>query len=501
MASAAEQLAANMNWNVLSKATELKSRIWFTLFVLVIYRLGTWVPVPGIDSGVLAQVFQQHGSGILGNFDMFSGGALHRMSILALGIMPYISASIIMQLMGVASDTIAQLKKEGEAGRKKMNQYTRYLTVVLAAAQGYGIAVGLENMAAGSGVSPVLEPGLFFRGVTVVTLVGGTMFLMWLGEQITQRGIGNGISILITVGILADLPAAASILYRKFNAPVGAQGGSFGLIEGLLMLVLFFGVIAGIIMITQATRKIPVQHAKRVVGRKVYGGGSSFLPLKLNYAGVMPVIFASAVLLFFQQMFSWIGSYFKLDFLLDVGLAAQRGHVGYYVIFGGLIFMLSYVWVSLMFKPVQIADDLKKHGGYIPGVRPGEPTAKFLDFTMTRLTLVGAIFLLVIAVFPDVLLYQNGIDYRIAQFFGGTGMLIVVGVLLDFLRQVETFLLQRHYDGFTRKGRNRNRAKTRSSMTLDTRGIEKASKLWFWILVMSLSGIVAWGINITVFAK
>jgi len=495
------------------KIPDLRDRILKTLFLLFIARVGANVPLPGLDPQPLQAFFADQAANsdsgnLLGLYNMFTGGALLKGAIFALGIMPYISASIVFQLLTPVVPTLARLQQEGEVGRQKLTQYTRYATVFICVVQAALLILTLENPGRlfqgfdeQSYGSIVLLSNTWFLITSTIFLTAGTLLLMWLGEQITQRGIGNGISILITVGILADLPAAASILYRKFNAPVGAQGGSFGLIEGLLMLVLFFGVIAGIIMITQATRKIPVQHAKRVVGRKVYGGGSSFLPLKLNYAGVMPVIFASAVLLFFQQMFSWIGSYFKLDFLLDVGLAAQRGHVGYYVIFGGLIFMLSYVWVSLMFKPVQIADDLKKHGGYIPGVRPGEPTAKFLDFTMTRLTLVGAIFLLVIAVFPDVLLYQNGIDYRIAQFFGGTGMLIVVGVLLDFLRQVETFLLQRHYDGFTRKGRNRNRAKTRSSMTLDTRGIEKASKLWFWILVMSLSGIVAWGINITVFAK
>jgi preprotein translocase subunit SecY len=492
------------------KIPDLRDRIIKTLFLLFIARVGANVPLPGLDPQPLQDFFaaQSNGSsGLLGLYNMFTGGALLKGAVFALGIMPYISASIVFQLLTPVVPSLARLQKEGEVGRQKLNQYTRYATVAICVIQGALLILTLENpgrLFQGYDIqtygSIVLLSNSWFLLTSTVLLTVGTILLMWIGEQITQRGIGNGISILITVGILADLPGAVSLLYQQFNAPVGADS-SMGLAQGIIMLILFFAVICGIIMVTEATRKIPVQHAKRVVGRKVYGGGSSFLPLKINYAGVMPVIFASAVLLFFQQIFSWVGSAFNLDFMLDVGLSAQRGHIGYYVIFGGLIFVLSYVWVSLMFKPVQIADDLKKNGGYIPGVRPGEPTARFLDFTMTRLTLVGSIFLLVIAVFPDVLLYKMGINYRIAQFFGGTGMLIVVGVLLDFLRQVETFLLQRHYDGFTRKGRNRNRANSRAHKMLDTSGIEKASKLWFWILIMLVVGLAAWGVNMYVFGK
>jgi preprotein translocase subunit SecY len=326
----------------------------------------------------------------------------------------------------------------------------------------------------------------------VVILTAGTMLLMWLGEQITQRGIGNGVSLLITVGILSDLPGAAATTWELFNAPISV-GTRLGLPQAALMLVLLLVVVAGIVMITQATRKIPVQYAKRVVGRKVYGGQSSFLPLKVNYSGVMPVIFASAILLFPQQILSQLGAALELDFLSDLSQAIVQGTLSYYLIMGTLILFFSYFWVSVMFKPIQIADDLKKYGGYIPGVRPGEPTATFLDFVMTRLTLFGAIFLTLIAILPDVLDSQYGVPTRIATFFGGTGMLITVGVVLDTMRQLETHLLQRHYDGFLRKGRIRGRNPSRGEAVLTNAGELKSAGLLYGVLSgIFLVGILAW---------
>jgi preprotein translocase subunit SecY len=326
----------------------------------------------------------------------------------------------------------------------------------------------------------------------VVFLTAGTMMLMWLGEQITQRGIGNGVSILITVGILADLPGAVVSTWQMFTAPVGV-GTKLQFPHAVIMLGLLFIVIAGIVAITQATRRIPVQYAKRVIGRKVYGGQSSYLPLKVNYSGVMPVIFASAILLFPQQILSHVGAAFKLEFLSELATDLIRGHPIYYGAMTLLILFFSYFWVSVMFKPIQIADDLKKNGGYVPGVRPGEPTAKFLDFVMTRLTLFGAIFLTVIAIIPDVLLFELSVPYRIASFFGGTGMLITVGVVLDTMRQLETFLLQRHYDGFLQKGRIRGRSDTGREIALTgTADLKNIGILYGVLTGIFLVGILAW---------
>jgi preprotein translocase subunit SecY len=333
---------------------------------------------------------------------------------------------------------------------------------------------------------------MFLVNSTII-LTGGTLLLMWLGEQITQRGIGNGISLLITVGILSDLPGAIAATYQLFFAPVGVN--RLGLPEGLLMLFLLLAVTAGIVAVTQAQRKIPVQYAKRVVGRRVYGGQSSFLPLKVNYSGVMPVIFASAILLFPQQIFSQLGAALNLRWLTDISNNLGRGHWIYYLTMSSLILFFSYFWVSVMFKPIQIADDLKKYGGYIPGVRPGEPTARFLDFIMTRLTLAGAIFLTAIAIFPDILLFEYNVPYRIAVFFGGTGMLITVGVLLDTMRQIETFLLQRHYDGFLKKGRIRGRGTSRQSALGAGVGFKNVAVLYAVLGAIFLVGILAWGLQ------
>ena len=377
--------------------------------------------------------------------------------------MPYISAQIIFQLMTAVVPSLSRLQQEGDVGRQKLTQYTRYATLIICVVQGTLLILALENpgrLFSGYDVNVygdiIMVNKTGFLATSVVFMTAGTLLLMWLGEQITQRGIGNGVSLLITIGILADIPGAAQTLKTLIFAPIGVQG--IHMPQLLLMLVLFVVVIAGIIMVTQGQRKIPVQYAKRVVGQKVYGGQSSFLPLKVNYSGVMPVIFASAILLFPQQIFSQLGAVLNLKFLSEFSATLMRGHWVYYSGYTILILFFSYFWVSVMFKPIQVADDLKKYGGYIPGVRPGEPTAQFLDFIMTRLTLAGAVFLTIIAVMPDVLLYELNVPQRIAYFFGGTGMLITVGVLLDTMRQLETFLLQRHYDGFLRKGRIRARS-------------------------------------------
>jgi len=339
----------------------------------------------------------------------------------------------------------------------------------------------------------VITGKVSFLITSVILLTAGSMLLVWLGEQITQRGIGNGVSLLITVGILADVPGAAAATYQLFFAPVGVA--RLGLPQGIVMGLLFVIVTMGIIMVVQGQRKIPVQYAKRVVGNKVMGGQSSFLPLKVNYSGVMPVIFASAILLFPQQIFSQLGAAFNIKFLVEFADNLLRGHWTYYVIYASLILFFSYFWVSVMFKPIQIADDLKKYGGYIPGVRPGEPTAQFLDFIMTRLTLAGAIFLTIIAVMPDFLLFELNVPQRIAIFFGGTGMLITVGVVLDTMKQIETFLLQRHYDGFLKKGRIRARSTNPTGMTGDALSTEAVMKIALPMTIIFVIGLAAWGIR------
>jgi preprotein translocase subunit SecY len=327
------------------------------------------------------------------------------------------------------------------------------------------------------------------------------MIMVWLGEQITEKGIGNGISLLITISIISGLPAAVASAYQMFVAPVGSESAALGVPEGVLMLFLLFAVTAGLVAITQAQRKIPVQYAKRVVGRKVYGGQSSFLPLKVNYAGVMPVIFASAILMFPTQILSYLGTATGMRFFNDVADSLGRGEVAYYLVFGLLIFVFSYFWVSMMFKPVQIADDLKKNGGYIPGVRPGEPTAKFLDYIMTRLTLFGALSLTVIALFPDILLFTYNVPFSVAVFFGGTGMLITVGVLLDTMRQIETYLLQRHYDGFLKKGKIRGRSAARNKQLVDSAGLQDFWTAWRPLLFIAVAlfvlGIVSFFLNLS----
>jgi len=444
MASAAEQLAANLNLGVFSKATELKKRIWFTLGALVIYRLGTYIPVPGVDATVMGQMLAQHGNGILGMFDMFTGGALGRMTVFALNIMPYISASIIIQLMTAAVPTLEALKKEGEQGRKKLNQYTRYLTVVIATFQAYGISIGLESMNGPAG-SAVIDPGMFFRLTCVITLVGGTMFLMWLGEQITARGVGNGTSLIIMSGIVANLPHALANLLEL------GRTGALSTFVILVFLVIAVGVVAGIVFIERAQRRVPIQYPKRQVGQRMFGGDSTHMPLKINTSGVIPPIFASSILLipatvagFAQTGPSW---------LAWIAQQLAHGQPLYMLLYAAMIIFFSYFYTAVVFNPQETADNLKKYGGFIPGYRPGIATAEYFDYVLTRLTTVGAIYLAAVCLLPEFLISQ----YNIPFYFGGTSLLIIVSVTMDTVTQIQSHLLAHQYEGLIRKARVKGR--------------------------------------------
>ena len=472
------------------KIPELRQRIFLTLGLIFIARVGAGIPLPGIDPAPLQAFYassSSDGGGLVGLYNMFTGGAMVNGALFALGIMPYISASIILQLMGAVMPSLARLMQEGDSGRQKIAQYTRYLTLVIAAIQGtmliYALVYSPETIFTGfdkAQYGSILIAGnipVFFI-TSVFFMTTGCMILTWLGEQITQRGVGNGVSIIITVGIIETLPGAVSQAYQLvFNRAVGAESAGIGMPQAVMMLVLLVVVTVAIIMILQAVRKVPVQYAKRLVGRKLMGGQSSYLPLKVNYAGVMPIIFASAIRLFPQQIFG------------------QFNISTYSLIYGGLVFAFSYFWVSIMFKPLQISDELKRNGGYIPGVRPGEPTAKFLDYVMTRLTFAGALFLVVIAVLPSILMNMWGVPQKIAYFFGGTSALIAVGVSLDTMRQVETYLLQRHYDGFLKKGRIRGRSVGQTRQMVDTREIKNLWALWTPLLIIFFVGLASWVIR------
>ncbi len=444
MASAAEQLAANINFSAFAKATELKNRIWFTLGALVIYRLGTYIPLPGIDPGVLHEIFSRNSGGILGMVDMFSGGALGRMTIFALNIMPYISASIIVQLLTAVSPQLEALKKEGEAGRKKLNQYTRYGTVFLAAIQAYGIAIGLEGIG-GGGRSPVVDPGYFFIVSTVVTLTGGTVFLMWLGEQITARGVGNGISLIIFSGIVARMPTALASLLELGRT--GALSGFFI----VLFLVLAVAVITFIVFMERAQRRILVQYPKRQVGNKMFGGEASHLPLKLNTSGVIPPIFASSLLLL-PATFSSFGAN-RSDWLGEITTYIGHGRPLYILLYVGLIIFFCFFYTAIVFNPTETADNLRKYGGFIPGIRPGKNTADYLDYVLTRLTVVGALYLAGVCVLPEILVSQ----YAVPFYFGGTSLLIVVSVTMDTVAQIHSHLLAHQYEGLIKKAKLRGR--------------------------------------------
>ncbi|MGP8200148.1 MAG: preprotein translocase subunit SecY [Limisphaerales bacterium] len=443
------------------KIPELKSRILFTMVVLGICRLASLIPAPGLDSGLLKAYFASgagaaSSNGLMGMYSMFTGGGFEKCAVGALGIMPYISSTIVLQLLQAVIPTLSKLARE-EGGRTKLIQYGRVLTLFLCLAQGAVMAVGWEHA---SSVFPNFRGQLvlihnlwWYRIQTTVILATGTMLLMWLGEQITDRGIGNGISLIITVGILARLPQAGQGLADMFfNA-----GSHFNFFHLIALILLLFGVIAGVVAVTQAERKIPVQYAQRVVGRKTYAGGSSFMPLRVNYSGVMPVIFASAILMFPAMIFQFLGRRFDVHFFDELASMLSRGSFIYLLLYGLMILFFSYFWVATQFNELQIADDMKKSGGYIPGVRPGQATSGFLHRTMSRITLAGAIFLTIIAVIPILLQEAMGIQYTVAQFFGGTSLLITVGVMLDTMRQMEAHLLMRHYDGFLKKGRLKGR--------------------------------------------
>ena len=446
MASAAEQLAQNINFRSFAQATELKKRIWFTLAALVVYRLGTYIPVPGIDPVALDRIFQQQSQGMLGMFDMFSGGSLGRMTIFALSIMPYISAAIIMQLLTAVSPTLEQLKKEGETGRKKINQYTRYGTVGLAAVQAYGIAVGLEGMNAPGGGSAVIDPGLFFRFVTVITLTGGTIFLMWLGEQITQRGVGNGISLIIFSGIVANLPSAFASTME-----LGRTGAlSTGVIVGILVMAV--AVIAFIVFVERAQRRLIVQYPKRQVGNKMFGGESSHLPIKLNSSGVIPLIFASSLLLMPLTVAGFSGQGGP-DWLTTVTALLGRGQPLYLGLYVSLIVFFAFFYTSIVFNPDDTAENLKKNGGFIPGIRPGRNTSNYIHYVLMRLTTVGAIYLALVAILPEILVAR----YNVPFYFGGTSLLIVVSVTMDTVQQVQSYLLAHQYEGLIRKSKLKGR--------------------------------------------
>ena len=436
-------MAAGAGFGALAKADELKKRLWFTVGALIIYRLGTYLPLPGIDPGALADIFSQQSSGILGMFDMFSGGALGRMTIFALNIMPYITASIIMQLMTAIVPSLEALKKDGEAGRKMINQYTRYLTVLLATVQGYGIAVGLESA---SGV--VDDPGLFFRVTTVVTLVGGTLFLMWLGEQITSRGVGNGISLIIFAGIVANLPTALAGTLEL---------GRTGALSSLLIVLLFVmatAVIAFIVFIERSVRKILVQYPKRQHGNKVFGGDQSFLPLKINVPGVIPPIFASSLLLMPVSIINLTGGQADgADWLVALNAMLGRGQPLYLLIYVSMIVFFAFFYTAIVFNPEDTAENLRKYGGYIPGIRPGKSTADYLDFVLTRLTVLGAAYLSAICILPELLISK----YAVPFYFGGTSLLIVVTVALDTVGQIQSHLLAHQYEGLVKKSRLKGR--------------------------------------------
>ncbi len=489
---------------------ELRARLITTVALIFVARIGANIPLPGIDPKDIMDYYHsmadQASGGVVAMYNMFTGGAMLKGAIFSLGIMPYISASIIMQLMSAVVPSIARLQQEGETGRQKVAQYSRYLTIIIAIVQSalllgafcnpakVGQALGLGNF---TGTIVVMESKTLFVFLGVCLLTAGSIVMLWIGEQITQRGIGNGTSILITVGIMADIPGALTSFYgMTFGGKIGAAAAnSHGLEKAFGMLVLFVLVTAAMVAINQAVRKIPIQYAQRMVGRKMYGAQSNYLPLKVNYAGVMPVIFAGAILSFPPMLLNPLSTLSpQLEFLRSWGDIFQGRGWFHYISYAVLIFGFSYFWISIMFRPVQIADDLKKNNGYVLGVRPGEHTAQFLDFVMTRLTIAGSLFLLIIALMPDLLTLQLNFPMRLASFLGGTGGLITVGVMLDTMRQIETYLLQRNYEGFLKKGRI-------GSLPLPSQGPRPGSEnaalgsMEKTCLVLFVLGVAAWVVN------
>lgn len=486
------------------KIPELRQRILFTLAMLVIVRIGAAITTPGVDAHVLREWFDneinsQSGGSVAALFNLFSGGALEQCAVFSLGIMPYISASIMFQLLTAVIPRLGKLARE-DGGRQKIMQYTRYATVLLCIFQGYLLALSFENPGSNPflqgiqetidrlGTPLVAEPGFGFRMLTILTLTAGTMFLMWLGDQITERGIGNGISLIITVGIVAQLPAALVQAWNTFVPPTPGAASQVQPVVLVVLIAFLIAVVAAVIAVTQATRRISVQYAKRVVGRKVYGGQTQYMPLKVNYAGVMPIIFAQALLIFPSAL---VNLAFADNSWVQAFAAMLTSGWLHYLVFAAMIFFFSYFWVATQFQPSQIADDLKKYGGYIPGVRPGKPTSDFLDYTMTRLTFAGSIFLTIIAILPMMLAEQMKVPNITAQFFGGTSLLIMVGVVLDTMRQIETHLIQRHYDGFLRKGRLRGRFDRTPGAQGDT--VNQNVMLWIYVAlaILALGSVVA----------
>ncbi len=451
MASAADQIAANVNFGVFAKATDLKRRIWFTLFALIVYRMGTFITLPGIDPQVMNDIMAQQSAGVLGMFDVFAGGALSRMSIFALNIMPYISAAIIMQLLAAVNPTVEQMKKEGVSGRIKMNQYTRYLTVGICILQALGIASGLEGATSSTGAPAVLNPGLFFKFTTVITLVGGTMFLVWLGEQISERGIGQGISMLIFAGIIAGLPGAIAQTLEL---------GRTGAMSPMLIVGLGVGIVATIYFICfieLAQRRIIVQYPKRQVGNKMFGGENSHLPLKINTAGVIPAIFASSILLMPLTVVGLQGG--TIDpgaeggFMNTITVLLGRGQPLYLLFYSAGIAFFAFFYTALVFNPADTAENLRKYGGFIPGIRPGKNTAEYLDYVLTRLTTVGSIYLIIVCLLPELLISRMNVTF----YFGGTSLLIVVNVTLNTMQQIQSHLLAHQYEGLIKKSKIRGR--------------------------------------------
>ena len=427
------------------KIPELKKRIIYTLALLIVYRIGVHVPTPGIDTVALASFFARAKGTLLGLFDMFSGGALERLSVFALGIMPYISASIILQLLTVTIPHLERLSKEGEQGRKKITQYTRYGTILLSVIQGFGISVGLEKMMSPGGAAVVIDPGWGFRLMTVMTLTAGTAFIMWLGEQITERGIGNGISLIIFAGIVARMPAAVGNTFRLLST------GEMGLFIIIVLVVMMVLVVAFIIYMETGQRRITVQYAKRVVGRKMYGGQSTHLPLKVNTSGVIPPIFASSIIMFPATLASFIA----IPWIQNIASAMRPGNIVYEALYVGFIFFFCYFYTAVTFNPVDVADNMKKQGGYIPGIRPGKRTADYIDRVLTRITLGGAIYVSAVCVLPSILMTKFNVPF----YFGGTALLIVVGVAIDTIQQIESHMLTRHYEGFLKKGGAKTKGK------------------------------------------
>ena len=423
----------------LSKVPELQKRIFYTLLFLLIYRIGAHVPTPGIDTAALAAFFDQARGSLLGLFDMFAGGALSNLSVFALGIMPYISASIILQLLTVVVPHLENLKKEGDAGRRKITQYTRYGTVLLSLIQGFGISVGLENMAGPTGASIVIDPGWSFRLMTVITLTAGTAFIMWLGEQITDKGIGNGISLIIFAGIVCGGPSAVYNTLRLVST------GEMGIFFAVFLVVFMIAVVGFIVFVESGQRRIPVQYAKRVVGRKLYGGQTTHLPLKVNTAGVIPPIFASSIIMFPAT----IANFVPHPWMKSAAEYLMPGRFVYELLYVAFIIFFCYFYTAVQFNPVDVADNMKKYGGYVPGIRPGRKTAEYIDRILTRLTFSGALYVSAVCVLPSILISKFNVPF----FFGGTALLIVVGVAIDTAGQIETHLLTRQYEGFLKKGR------------------------------------------------